>query len=214
MPAKHSARPFGPARIILSAAAAFLVLLVVWVAARAVGPADASRPPWVAAPPLSSAPVTPEPPASTSPSALVLITSPSASPTRTTSRAKPSPTRTRRPSASPSRSSAPAARNDMTATVTVSASWEQGYVAGVRIRNTGNTTRSWSVTVTHSRQQNLTLRNTWSASGQQNGDSFTFTGGPLAAGATVNFGYQAAKNGRGDARPAGCTVVGGRCGVS
>jgi cellulase/cellobiase CelA1 len=98
--------------------------------------------------------------------------------------------------------------------VSVRASWEQGYVTMVRVRNTGKASRTWSVTVTHSDTQNITLRNTWNASGRQSGDRFTFTGASLAPGATFDFGFQASKNGRGNARPAGCTAVGGRCTVS
>ena len=84
----------------------------------------------------------------------------------------------------------------------------------VRVRNTGTTARTWSVTVTHSADQNITLRYTWNAKGHQSGDSFTFTGGPLAAGASFDFGFQTAKTGRGNAHPAACTVVGGKCVVS
>ncbi len=96
----------------------------------------------------------------------------------------------------------------------VGASWEQGYVAAVRVQNTGKTSRTWTVRVTHSGQQNLTLRGVWNATGRQSGDTLTFTGGTLAPGATASFGYQVAKNGRGDARPSSCSVVGGRCSVS
>jgi hypothetical protein len=209
LPAKHAVRTAGPALIILAGASAVLVLLVVWVAARAIGPAEAARRPWVLPPPAAAAPSTP--PVSTSPTPSALITSPSPSrvTTRVSTRAAP---RSRKPS--PSASSRPSTRIALTATVNVGASWEEGYVAAVRVRNSGNTSRTWSVTVTHSRQRNLTLRNTWNARGRKNGDSVTFTGGPLAPGATADFGYQISKSGRGDARPAGCTVVGGRCSVS
>jgi hypothetical protein len=70
------------------------------------------------------------------------------------------------------------------------------------------------VTVGHSDLNDLRLLGTWGAHGSQSGDNVVFTGGPLAAGASVNFGYQVSKSGRGGARPSGCTVVGGRCGVS
>jgi cellulase/cellobiase CelA1 len=87
-------------------------------------------------------------------------------------------------------------------------------VASVRVRNTGSTERSWTVTVTHSGHDDLTLRYTWDVTGRQSGDTLTFTGGPVAPGATATFGYQTAKTGTGNARPSGCTVVGGRCSVS
>jgi cellulase/cellobiase CelA1 len=89
------------------------------------------------------------------------------------------------------------------------ARWEQGYVASVRVQNTGKTARAWTVRVTHD-GPDLTLRGTWNATGRQSGDTLTFTGGTLAPGATAMFGYQV----NGDARPSGCTVVGGKCSVS
>jgi cellulase/cellobiase CelA1 len=99
--------------------------------------------------------------------------------------------------------------------VSVGASWEQGYVASVAVQNTGSSAASWTVTVSHRNLDDLRLLYTWGAArGTQSGDNVIFTGGPLAAGASVNFGYQVGKSGRGNARPAGCTVVGGACGVS
>ena len=68
--------------------------------------------------------------------------------------------------------------------------------------------------MSHDDRGNPRLVGTWGANGTQAGDNVVFTGGPLAPGATTTFGYQIGKNGRGDLRPAGCTVVGGRCGVS
>jgi cellulase/cellobiase CelA1 len=99
--------------------------------------------------------------------------------------------------------------------VTVTASWDQGYVAQVRVRNTGDAAGSWTVTVSHADLNNLRLVNTWGdATGKQSGDNVVFTGGPLAAGGSIGFGYQVSKTGRGNARPSGCAVLGGRCGVS
>src|SRR5262249_5679032 len=132
-----------PARVGLSAAAAFLVLLVVWAAQRAVAPTTAFHDPSVAVPARSSS-------------------APSASPTPTPLRSPPasSPSRvTSQPSArrqSPSRALvASSAATSLTVTVSVPASWEQGYVTSVRVRNTGTKAVTWIVTVTHSNQQDL-----------------------------------------------------------
>jgi cellulase/cellobiase CelA1 len=84
----------------------------------------------------------------------------------------------------------------------------------VRVQNTGKTAKDWSVTVSHSGQDNLRLLGTWNARGSQSGDRLVFTGDSLAPGATASFGYQVNKTGRGNARPAGCSVVGGGCRVS
>jgi len=88
-------------------------------------------------------------------------------------------------------------------------------VASVRVQNTGGATGSWSVTVSHATVNDLRLLGTWgAASGRQSGDNVVFTGGSLAAGDSAGFGYQISKTGRGNARPSGCAVVGGRCRVS
>jgi cellulase/cellobiase CelA1 len=101
--------------------------------------------------------------------------------------------------------------SSLSATVRIGARWEQGYVASVRVQNTGKTSRAWTVRVTHAdAEDDLALRGTWNATGRQSGDTMTFTGGPLAPGATAMFGYQVS----GDARPSHCTVVGGKCSVS
>jgi cytoskeletal protein RodZ len=226
LPAKHSARPLGPARIVLSAAAAVLVMLVVWVAVRAVGPAEASRQPSVVLPSMPQVPLAPTSSATPAPAPSA---SPSASPSRSRSRsASPSPSRTsarpsshtpvpektttKPPRAAPTTTPPPS--DVFSAALSVPASWEQGYVGAVRVRNVGSGSRSWSVTVSHSGQDNLRLTGSWNARGSQSGDNLTFTGGPLAPGATITFGYQVSKSGRGNARPSGCSVVGGKCGVS
>ncbi|MFC7276876.1 cellulose binding domain-containing protein [Paractinoplanes rhizophilus] len=113
---------------------------------------------------------------------------------------------------SASRPAAP--KDNFSVTVGLAASWEEGYVGAVRVRNTGRAAASWTVTVSHSGQDNLRLLGTWNARGSQRGDTLTFTGGTLAPGASVTFGYQVSKAGRGNARPSGCSVVGGRCVVS
>ena len=103
--------------------------------------------------------------------------------------------------------------DDLAATVGVTASWNAGYVAFVKVQNTGTAARTWSFTVTHPGQDGLRLGPVWGAGGTQQGTSLTFTGGPLAAGKSVTFGYQTSKTGPDNARPAGCTVVGGTCAV-
>lgn len=223
MPAKHSARSLGPARIFLSAAAAVLVMLVVWIAVRAVGPAEADVQPKVALPSMPQVPIAPSPAVSPSLSRSLSPSpslSPSSSPSATPSRTKARPTATshspvvEKTSASPTPAKTTVAPAAFAATVSVAASWDQGYVASVRVQNTGTSAKSWSVTISNAGLDNVRLLGTWSARGSQSGSNLTFTGGPLAPGATAAFGYQVSKTGRGAARPSGCSVVGGRCGVS
>ncbi len=216
MPAKHSAPTFGTARVVLSAAVAVLMLLVVWIAMRAVGPAEASRQPTVVLPSMPQVEV-PAPSPSPSPTPTPTPTPTSAAPS---SRAatSPAPSKTRTTTRPPARATTPAApRPKAAATLQVGASWGGGYVAGVRVTNTGTAPLQWRVTVTHDDRTDLRLRGVRGATGSQDGDTLTFRGGPLAPGASAEFGYQVAgarrDEGRGDARPSGCSVVGGRCGM-
>jgi hypothetical protein len=213
LPAKHVSPQSGYARVVLSAAVALLVILVVWAAARAVGPASAARMPWVeGVSPASD--LIPPPFPSRSPSSSPSVPPVSAGPSSRTTARSSAPARTRSPSASPSRSSASASpAGGVTATVSVGLSSTRGYVATVQVRNSGAVARTWSVTVTHRSGQNVTLRDVWGASGSGSGRSLTFTGGPLAPGASAGFGYRASSRGRSEARPAACSAVGGRCEV-
>ena len=208
MPAKHSAHAFGTARLVLSFAAAILVLLVVWIAVRAVGPAEASRlvvpppPVSVKAAPVITSPAPPSPSATRSSAAA------------RTSRPVPSETRrpTSKPPVSPSPSSSAPAARDVAATVSVGASWQEGYVATVRVTNEGDQPVAWKVSVTHADVDDLRLRGVWGADGDLSGSTLTCGGGMLAPGESVRFGYQTSVRAeRGEARPADCNAVGGSC---
>ncbi|GAA0532664.1 hypothetical protein GCM10010172_11820 [Paractinoplanes ferrugineus] len=218
MPPKHSARPLGPAQLVLSAAAAVLVMLVVWVAVRAVGPAEASRQPAVALPVPSAVPAPSSAAPSWTPSTAPTPRRTSASPARSVSprptenSARPTETKTTRPATR--KAPPPPAGADLAATLNVPASWEQGYVAAVRVRNNGRTAQSFTVTVSNNGMTGARLTGTWNAGGTQSGTTMKFVGGPLQPGATVTFGFQVSKNGGGSARPSGCSVVGGTCGMS
>ncbi len=207
MAAKHSVRVFGTARFVLSFAVAILVLLVMWIAVRAVGPAEASKPPTVVLPSIPRATLAAPPSLSPTPSPTPSQTPAAA---RTTS---PAPEKTRKPTTKPPRTTAPVARTDVEASLRVGASWDSGYVAAVRVVNDGDKPMEWKVTVSHSGLDNLQLRGVWNARGDQQGSSLVFTGGTLAPGATASFGYQTSAAGRGNLRPAGCNAVGGSCSV-
>jgi hypothetical protein len=201
LPAKHAVRTFGTARAVLSFAVAVLVSLVVWTAMRAVGPAQASRQPTVVLP-------------STPQQLVEAPRSPSATPSRTVTPSRvptsPVPKKTRKPTAKPAPTTA---RTKAAATLTVGWSRGRGYFANVRVVNNGTRPLQWRVTVTHSERDDVRLGGVWGATGSQQDESMVFRGGPLAPGASVFFGYQAMRDGRGDARPIGCSVVGGTCGM-
>ncbi|GID26695.1 cellulose binding domain-containing protein [Paractinoplanes brasiliensis] len=215
MAAKHSVRVFGTARFVLSFAVAVLVLLVVWIAVRAVGPAEASKAPTLVLPPVTSAaapPVVSSPPSvSPTPSR-----TPSRAPRKSTAPSTSAPTHSRSPERTRPpvvKTTPPPPRTDVKATLSVGASWDEGYVAAVRVVNEGRTPVQWKVTVSHSGQRDLQLRGTWNARGDQQGSGLVFTGGTLAPGQQASFGYQVSKTGRGKARPAGCNALGGSCSV-
>ncbi|MCY1142879.1 cellulose binding domain-containing protein [Actinoplanes sp. Pm04-4] len=213
MAAKHSVRVFGTARFILSFAVAILVLLVVWIAVRAVGPAEASKPPTVVLPSVARVtidPPSPVPSAKVKPSVSRTASKPP-TPAQRPTKARTTtavPEETRKPTPRPT---TPAPQDEVEATLAVTASWESGYVAMAKVTNEGDRPVRWKVTVNHADLRDLRLRGVWNATGNQDGDSIVFTGGTLKPGDSANFGYQTSKDGRGDARPAGCNAVGGTC---
>lgn len=219
MPPKHSIPLLRPSRVIFVVAMTILAALVFWVAVRAVGPSTGGvGQPTVVLPSIAKVPVgvvvLPSPSGFT-PGVPVSV-APTPSPSRTSRRpSSPTPSRTTPSTHTPSKSAKPTTAPPVTlaATVSLSASWDGGYVANVRLTNSGAKSVNWTVTVTHSGQTRLRLTETWNATGSQRGSSFVFTGGPLAPGATATFGFQSAGQSQGAARPAGCSVVGGTCTV-
>ncbi|MCO8272955.1 cellulose-binding domain-containing protein [Actinoplanes sp. TRM 88003] len=213
MAAKHSVRVFGTARFILSFAVAILVLLVVWIAVRAVGPAEASRPPTIVLPSVARVTIDPPPPTPSVKPSVSRTPSKSPSPSKPTPSERPTTARatTAVPEKTRTTTKPPPPPTEVEATLAVTASWEGGYVAMARVTNEGERPVRWKVTVSHADLRDLELRNVWNATGNLSGDSIVFTGGPLDPGRTADFGYQTSKDGRGDARPAGCNAVGGTC---
>ncbi|MEU7907774.1 cellulose binding domain-containing protein [Actinoplanes sp. NPDC049118] len=217
MSAKHST-PYPLRRYgFIGGASTLLVVMVAWVAVRAVGPIqEENRTPLMVQPtiavadngpsviPLSShAASKSAAPArsagkSTSPT-------PSRSPVRTTAAPKPTEKATTKPPVK----SPPAA--SFTARYSVGASWERGFVAWVRVTNTGKTARNWTVTITHDSRAEVRITNAWNAQLDRRGDTNVLTGGPLAPGASFSFGFEATKQVRSRIQPTGCTVDGTPC---
>ncbi|UQU63897.1 cellulose-binding domain-containing protein [Couchioplanes caeruleus] len=219
MPGKHSTGQLGlPRYSFIAAAATLLVILVAWVAVRAAGPSQEQKAPVLVVPP--STPVvevgaTLPAPASSSPSA-----SPSASPSRTPSASPtPSPSRTSaKPSARattkpPVRTTTtpPPAVASFTARYQSGASWDHGLIAAVQVTNTGAAAGTWRVTISFDSRAGVRVTNVWNAQVSHNGDTWAFTGGPVAAGADASFGFQATKQTRGSARPTACSIGGTPC---
>jgi hypothetical protein len=88
------------------------------------------------------------------------------------------------------------------------------FQAGVFLTNNSNTARNWQVSVTHDPAARVRVQEAFGARISTNGDTTVFTGGPLGAGDSVMFGFQADKNVRGVVRPTSCRVDGRNCVVT
>ena len=228
---KHAINHVTPARLVLGSAAAVLVILVIWVAVRAGGPARAGAEPTIIAPSartttlesiqeplpsiavsLSAAPSasasasgspSPSPSASGSPSP-----SPSPSAAASPSRASsPSPSRTR--SAAPS----PSPATVLTAGYLSGDSWRDGFTAGVRIVNQSDTEQKFTVTLTFPSSAGVQLQSAWSADGSSSGGQVTLRGS-VNGGQSTMIGFLARKASSDRVSPVTCTISGGSCRAS
>lgn len=140
--------------------------------------------------------------------------SPSATPSLTPSVPTASPT----PPTSPA-ASAPAARPsptppsavEVTARYVLSSTWDQGFVANVDVVNSSARSQTFDVRLTFPDTVAITVTGFWNATPSTAGNTLVFTGGPLAPGGTVRFGFQAEKNRSSQVNPTGCTVNGRPC---
>ncbi|PRY27935.1 cellulose binding domain-containing protein [Pseudosporangium ferrugineum] len=218
MSGKHTMGQLGlPRYSFIAAAATLLVILVAWVAVRAAGPTENQSPVLVVPPSTpvvqagaalpSTIPIA-SPPASATPSPTPSRT-PSARPTPSRSSAvpkKPKPKPTTKPT--PSRTTPTAT---FSARYASGASWDQGFIGGVQVTNTGPAAGAWRVSISYSSRAGVRVTNVWNAQVSHSGNTWTFTADNLAPGAQANFGYQATKQSRGPAAPTSCTVNGTPC---
>jgi hypothetical protein len=220
LPAKHT--PVFPLRRygFIGGAATLLVVLVSWVAVRAVGPAQPdTRVPLMVQPtmPLAAgaAPsLVPSARPSGTPSATPSVTpaSRSASPSASKRRASKPPTTKPKRSRTPAPKPSPAAA--FTGTYSAGGSWERGFIGAVQVTNKSGPARGWTVKITFADRAGVRVGNTWNARVDRQGNTFVFTGEPLAPGATTTLGFQASKQVRGKIEPTACTVDGASCRLS
>lgn len=203
----------------IAAAATLLVVLVSWVAVKAVGPTEPTQVPLMVQPPVALAAGDPLPPALPSPSPSLSSApspSPSLSPSRSAS-ASPSPSRTSaaprkttiKPSPRKTTPSAPAAA--FTGRYTNGASWDRGFIGAISVTNKTGPARTWTVRLTFDNDAGVRLGNVWNAKLTRDGNTFVLTGGPLAPGAQAMTGFEASKQVRGRINPTSCTVDGAAC---
>jgi hypothetical protein len=88
------------------------------------------------------------------------------------------------------------------------------FQAGVFLTNNSSTARTWQVSVTHDPAARVRVQGAFGARVSSNGDTTVFSGGPLGAGDSVMFGFQADKSVSGVVRPTSCRVDGRNCVVT
>lgn len=218
--AKHSARQFILARLVLGSAAAVLLALVGWIAVRVGGGPGGSGDPILVQPTAALQAAGASLPApsiesasSPSPSAPASVSA-SPAPSRSASasvRPTPSKSAGRTPSASPSKTSPTPVAAALTVTYTTSASWRDGFIAAVSVVNNGTSASEWSVTLTYPSSADVEARAAWNASINASGDSVTLSGRSLAPGSSITAGFQGSKDGGDAVKPVTCSVGGGSC---
>ncbi|MGW4946775.1 cellulose binding domain-containing protein [Actinoplanes sp. NPDC004185] len=219
MPGKHNTVIPLRRYTFIAGAATLLVVLVSWVAIRAVGPAEAdSRVPLMVQPtvPLGGAelsvPPTSVPPSVVPSSAVPTSASPtSASPTPVPSSPRASRSPSKKPAPRRTTASPPAPAASFAAAYRTGRSWDRGFIAGVEITNKSGPARTWTVKVSFDPDAGVRVGNTWNAQLSRDGNTFVFTGGPLAPGATAMLGFEASKQVRGGIQPTSCTADGAPC---
>ncbi|WP_158647710.1 cellulose binding domain-containing protein [Actinoplanes sp. ATCC 53533] len=209
-------------------AATLLLVMVSWVAVRAVEPARSqSRVPLMVQPPMPMIGVDPSliPLAqATSPTAAIEGTgvsregvsgvgTPSKTPARRTpSNAAPKPTAKATTKPTPRRTTPPPTpETALSGRYTTGASWDRGFIGNVDVTNKTGPARTWTVKLTFAPSAGVGVGNTWNAQLSRQGNTFVFTGGPLAPGSKISLGFEASKQVRGKIQPATCTVDGAPC---
>jgi hypothetical protein len=223
LPAKHST-PFPLRRYsFIGGASTLLVVLVAWVAVRAVGPNQQDDlTPLMMEPPIAVAENIPSVIPWNSPAAVSAsesaAPSPSASksgtPTPSRSTIRPttiSPKPTEKATTKPPVKTPPTPAASFTARYSTGASWDRGFTAWVRVTNAGRTARNWTVTLTYDPDADVRIGNAWNAHLERKDGANVLTGGPLAPGDSFSFGFEASKQVRNKIKPTGCTVDGTQC---
>jgi hypothetical protein len=201
-------------------AATLLLVLLSWMAVRAVEPVRSqSRVPLMVQPPMPMIGVDPSliPLAkATSPPAAVegtVVSTPSKTAARRTpSKAAPKPTAKSTTKPTPRRTTPPPTpATAFTGRYTTGASWDRGFIGNVDVTNKTGPARTWTVRLTFDPSAGVGVGNTWNAQLSRQGNTFVLTGGPLAPGSKVSLGFEASKQVRGKIQPATCTVDGAPC---
>lgn len=125
--------------------------------------------------------------------------------------AKPSTSRTPVPADRPTsgRTRPPVA--GLTAQYKPQSTWAEGFVADVVVSNPTATAKTWEVRLAYPPEYGVRVDKYWVASIRSRTGVLVFTGGPLAPGEQVMFGFQAEKVKPAEANLTACTVNGVAC---
>ena len=168
---------------------------------------DSRRPLMIMPPPSVLAGVAPE--ASPTISLRPAPTSASAVPSKL--RSRPTTTAPKRPAKT---KAAPPPPPAFTARYSIANSRQTTFQVGILLKNTSGTARNWQVSVTHDPADGVRVRAVFGATMSKAGDTVVFSGGPLKAGGSMFFGFQASKTAEGVVRPSACRVDGRDCVVT
>jgi cellulose binding protein with CBM2 domain len=139
-------------------------------------------------------------------------------PAPTSASAVPSKVRSRPTTKAPSRpaktKAAPPRVPAFSARYAIANSRQTTFQVGVFLKNTSSSARNWQVSVTHAAAAGVRVRAAYGATMTTSGNTVVFSGGPLKAGGSTFFGFQAGKTARGVVRPTACRVDGKDCVVT
>lgn len=145
--------------------------------------------------------------------ALIVASSQPAAPT-----AAPSPatraSRTATPPTSPTTTaliSTPKPPGELTAGYTATSTSANGFSAGITVHNSTPAGQAWTVVLTYPSNARITITGYWNATPTASGRRLSFEGGPLPAGASYTFGFEASIDKDRDVEPTGCTINGVPC---
>jgi hypothetical protein len=99
----------------------------------------------------------------------------------------------------------------VTATYVLTSSFADGFVPNVIVRNRTGAAQRWEVRLAYPPEFRVRVVNSWNATLRSGTGELVFTGGPLAAGAEIKMGFQAAKARPAQPKPTACSVNGVRC---
>ncbi|WP_033339707.1 cellulose binding domain-containing protein [Catenuloplanes japonicus] len=124
---------------------------------------------------------------------------------------EPTPSAVPPTSAKPSPTPAREAVAGLGARYVLGSSWNDGFVSNLVIGNDTGASTGWQVRLTYPANVEIAVTGFWNATASVSGTTLVLDGGPLAADAEVQAGFQATKNTPAQVDPTSCTINGTPC---